>query len=1321
MPIESSDSKRHVAHPMHTVRYGLPLKDIQSNPLIDDLLYFTDDYVEHLVKTNQNKLIILVSSWSESIVEHARSINLGSRQCRDIVHHILLAQKLKKCGIKLVVKYFAFNNEKHFNYKNPKSVDNTISKSYIEYICSFLGLRLGVDLDEDQFQPIYLNPRFVNKDGDYTSAELPDTMSVKGQVLFCSGPNAKTIEQLRDELIEKKRSGYKVLGMTAHSGGPNLRLLVEYLGTELIGIAEANQELGTKPGNKALFMELPVKGGITLPIAYGTTVAKKDLDDLYEDCYNVALESGAKRILVKLTSSSAGNGNAFIDLRKCFNTDKKLDKSLVKETVKEKLIEMKFIEKIKSSGAIVEERLEGENITSPGVLAVVTKSGKVSVLYKYDQVLGDGNFFGGSIGPTSESKEIQDKIDKLTIEVGKRIHRSGGYGYFGLDFFVREVIENEKKVKKVDVIEANIRKTGTLYPWLSALHLLGKNLIDKKTISQDDKIELPLKMSDLTGRRDMKNLYMSGLYRYLQKKSVIKFNHDTKTGAFVTFNTHTADKIGVLFIGNSRDHIDSIKETFKSELATYTNEVFIAQIAKNNPSCKDLVAIQRQHRSRIDTSAQHTFKESSEVTTKRAAKQPTEPLQLSTRHQPTIKRDHIAVASQRALLKARGMSESIKGGMSSATNGLTHALGLRRRPVSSLNTAGGANSSPAYDLSRYYQSINDLKKREQTFISTSPDIVYGDKFVFGIFGRTNTNNDLLVMAAKHGKMAYRFTPDSEFWFDRKIRKGKIKNVHIALYDNSINDYKVVQIDNHWFDLPTIVYNYDFTATRRGVYQAQGDRTITDKVHCAKTFINMIGAVPFNSDKEGTTFHHFMSATRSQSALYNLCSKNSELYGLYPETRTITRNLLPNSPELAFINRHNQFYIKPGVSERKVDSNLGNIFVSKHANDQFPGLTYLLFTYACRTEDGDYYSVTKKQYLKDLTGEKAFLDFLNTIKSEMGYDEDEQFLFQEYLQTPDVYDKHGKSLTKKIRVVTQRAIHPETGEVFVRASSVYGLYGGPNSYLGYVGDPNIYIDQYLKSSLSQRYKCTDRVKAVENELFARAVTVHQEAELELDSNGKIGEAIVDFILSNNGPIPLKISIKPERADLSAVNTQSHLKQYLEANGDCVECDQKHRDEFLRVLTLNQSERNQRVIEYAEKVLHNQSFKKADTLRRKEIVGSKRVATYTEPAQRPSSVTSQSLHTQAPCFSVPPPPPSMCNPQATHTRAAASLSQPIRCLSTRQPGRAFEQPSSFRSTVCRSTPYLGHSNTGSSLCAPLQTATTQRQHECSEPYSSTHWIK
>lgn len=42
----------------------------------DDVLYFTDEYIEYLKKTGQRKLMILVSSWSESVIEHARSINL---------------------------------------------------------------------------------------------------------------------------------------------------------------------------------------------------------------------------------------------------------------------------------------------------------------------------------------------------------------------------------------------------------------------------------------------------------------------------------------------------------------------------------------------------------------------------------------------------------------------------------------------------------------------------------------------------------------------------------------------------------------------------------------------------------------------------------------------------------------------------------------------------------------------------------------------------------------------------------------------------------------------------------------------------------------------------------------------------------------------------------------------------------------------------------------------------------------------------------------------------------------------------------------------
>lgn len=302
----------------------------------------------------------------------------------------------------------------------------------------------------------------------------------------------------------------------------------------------------------------------------------------------------------------------------------------------------------------------------------------------------------------------------------------------------------------------------------------------------------------------------------------------------------------------------------------------------------------------------------------------------------------------------------------------------------------------------------DQVKRPMTI---SPDIQYGELFVLGIFGRTNTNNDILIEASKQNKLAYRFTTESRFWFDRKTRKGKIANVFIALFDKSLSTYQVKYVDNHWFDLPTVVYDYDFTASRRGAYQAQGDRTISDKVSCAKNFISTIGAVSFNAEKEGTAKQHFITAAQSQLALYNVCKSNPTFSGLYPETQFLSEITSSDSPELDFVNNHYQFYIKPALSSRKLDSNLGNIFASKFTDSNNTKNSHLLLTYICRLDDGDYYSKTSKIYLSGLTVKK-FLEELNKIKQEMGYEPDEQFLFQEYMKTSDVVDSSGKSLTKK---------------------------------------------------------------------------------------------------------------------------------------------------------------------------------------------------------------------------------------------------------------------------------------------------------------------
>lgn len=1086
----------------------------------DDVLYFTDEYITYLKKTGQKKVVIVVSSWSESVIEHARSINLGSRQCRDLVHHILLALRLKKEGIKLIIKYFSFDNTKHFNYKSVKAVDNKITNDFIRYVCSFLSPQLGVILDDDQFQPVYFNPRFTTKEGDYVCAEFPDKISYRGHILFCSGPNAKILEGLRNEIFQYKMERCKVIGMTVHSGGDNIDLLAKYLGIELIGTTAANSILGTKPGNKRLFLDADV------PIAEGTTNARTDINELINDCFIVARKTTAKKLIIKLTSSSAGKGNLDVDITACYTPEKAPDVVKISAAVERAIVDGNFKDKINKLGAIVEERLEGKNITSPGVLAVVTRIGEVKVLYIYDQILGSGNFFGGSIGPTIEDISIQETIYSLTIKVGKEIFKKGGHGYFGLDFLTRDTPEG----KIVDVIEANIRKTGTLYPWISCLHLLGPRILAERTISQDDNVTLPFKIQDLTGRVDTLNFYMSCLYRFLVN-SPVSFNHKTKTGAFVTFDTHSAGKIGVVFIGNGREHVDYLKKQFKQELDRFTYDEFVHQIYKHNASGIDLASLSKSSRYINNCSRHSHFVPNISVTTSDRS--------------DSVRRDYLGVMIRKAELALHSTVSSVRevairsSTQNHPTVNLTNPIAIP--PLSAINS-----------------------QRAVSVVSLKP---YGTEFIFGVFGRTDSNNALLKRAAQEKIVAYRFDSDSRFWFDRQTRRGQIQNVFIAIYDEKFGDYLVKHDTINTYELPTVVYDNDFTNSRRHVYQSLGDRTITDKVLCVTSFIEMIGAVPFNTYKDGTPMKYFLSSTRSQVAMHQMCLTDRELAALYPKTQSLTGNVSESSPELVFVNNHAQFYIKPALSERKLDSNLGNIFVRKHIDYSDVSQNCLYFTYIIKTNEHGFVTRDKKLYLKSLTL-KDFYGVLDVIKNEMGYDEDEQFILQEYLASPDVRDVSGKSLSKKIRIITQH--NPEINQVV--ATSVYAIYGGPNSYLGYVGDPKIYINEFLKSAYNLRYHCINSEERIYAELFSLAIKMHNLAEKELGVGGRLGESIVDFILTARGPVPIKISTKPERIDVARVSLQTHMKTFLEGT-------REHRIEFIQALEKNESARNLLVIEHA----------------------------------------------------------------------------------------------------------------------------------------------
>lgn len=1141
---------------------------------LDSSMYYEEYYMDALARTRSKQAVIVVTSWSSGAMEFPRSVNIGSRQARHLPHNLVYAQKLRQKDVRLKIYYLAFDNTQHFNQKDKRCVDNYVSKAYRDYILSFEG----TPFDDDQFEGIYLNPHYREKDGDLVEEGLPVISNNKGETLHFTGENAIVLRGLKQKLDAHRTQGHFIIGMTAHSGGSDLEMFCRYFSVNIIGTSNASLKYGTKEGNKKLFAYADV------PYIKGSIRAHKSLPPLIHDCCDIAERTKCNILIIKHNASSAGKGNLDVDISKCYEGIARIpNRKLIDEAVRDALFkhlhpekdkdllpgeENFYIRKIIELGAIVEEKFEGKKVVSPASFAVVKQdvgcAPEVIVEDIYDQVLlGDkGQNFGGSMRPSELSDKEISYMSKLTHKVGLKFAELGGRGYIGVDFLK---IDD----RPIVIIEANIRTTGTKYPYILLRHLLGDTPLTSRATFHDDNIKLPFAVADLTGRRHELNLFIDAFFRWIRPQDV-SFNMTTKMGAIITFESHTNGKIGVLSVGRDKEHVKDIRKHFVELFEYFATTIYPREIVTSHPAGVDLAHLP------VDASKAVYLKPDGMkgLGQRGLVIGPVLPLQRQSFMDRIIDSFDIRVS------RAADRMDRVVRRVASVTTP-RRSRSQMSRPLD-LPASLRMPSSPQDDLMNHYSRLA-AEGRAHPFIPHYELLQQRGsvrRLVFVIFGRTRTSDKILLEAAAQGIICYRMTENSEFTFDENTRTGSVKKVSFPKVNPRTGKLKMYADETTSFDLPTVVYDYDFSGSRKLAYHTRGDRLFLDKNMTVKKFLNKIGAVFFNGDSALDSSIARLSPTRSQWAFYHvLQTLNPELFSVYPFTLPLLEDAENQQKILSLISSYDRFFIKPVLSERRQeDIYLGNIFLRKaHDADGH----YLTLEYCINQIVDERKTLIRKSYKISLANLRMIdlMSVINEIKSEMDFAPDVQFLIQVALRTPVIRDHSSRAISGKIRVITQH--DPVSGEVI--ATSIYGVYGGHNAYLGYVGDPQILIKSYLGMAHDC---CLSIESAIYSKIFEVAVKVHK--MIEVNVHGRMGELITDILLTTGGVVPLKVSSKPERPDIEMIKAQTHFGHYLEGSPEA-------RTDFISVMEKNEAKRTDVMIREIRR-LHQEAYYPAELMKK-----------------------------------------------------------------------------------------------------------------------------
>lgn len=357
----------------------------------------------------------------------------------------------------------------------------------------------------------------------------------------------RLIERIREAIHDPARAFLTVFNSTAYE-----RKLAVLLGIPLNGLDPRLQYLGTKSGNRKVFVE----AGVELPAGREDL---RDEGDIARALVELKRERPAmRRAVIKLNEGFSGEGNAifeFPDSGGAADVAAALDRvefAVATETTE------RYYGKFRQMGGIVEEFIDAPEKVSPSVQLRTSPMGQVTLISTHDQILGgrSGQVYLGCSFPARD--DYRTALQDAGLRIGEVLATHGAVSRYGVDFLVWR--DGPRMPWRVTALEINLRVVGTTHPFLALKFLTGGDL--------DPGSGLFLSLSGRAKYYRATDNLRSEAYRGLLPEDLIDivtdnglhYSHRTESGVLFHLIGALSEfgKLGVTVIANSRDEVDQL-------------------------------------------------------------------------------------------------------------------------------------------------------------------------------------------------------------------------------------------------------------------------------------------------------------------------------------------------------------------------------------------------------------------------------------------------------------------------------------------------------------------------------------------------------------------------------------------------------------------------------------------------------------------------------------------------------------------------------------------------------------------------------------------
>jgi hypothetical protein len=231
------------------------------------------------------------------------------------------------------------------------------------------------------------------------------------------------------------------------------------LGLPMNGTLPSLRRLAYKSEGRRVF----ALAGVPTPIGCEDV---RDIEDVLDAVDHILARSpSARAVVVKHDDSAAGDGNVVVPVRTADGL--RLNRDELRDAVA--ALPSWYLTDL-AAGGVVEELLEGGQMSSPSVQLDIRPGGGIRVLSTHEQLIGgdNGQVFMGCRFPADADYAPQLAQDGNAVAA--ELARCGVVGRLGIDFVATSDPPGDWRRKAVEI---NLRKGGTSHPYAALRNLVA--------------------------------------------------------------------------------------------------------------------------------------------------------------------------------------------------------------------------------------------------------------------------------------------------------------------------------------------------------------------------------------------------------------------------------------------------------------------------------------------------------------------------------------------------------------------------------------------------------------------------------------------------------------------------------------------------------------------------------------------------------------------------------------------------------------------------------------------------------------------------------